>query len=100
MNSYYEGIQDACLKANNVNLEVVKCPHKLNSEISWKVENGQIKYAGTHCLFYDATSDSAAKLKTCDESIDSFVSVIPYRTAPYGPEPYDYLGLSDIFPTR
>ena len=107
MNSYYEGIQDACLKANAGNLEVVKCPPVLNSVTSWKVANGHIIYHGGKCLYHDTTSNSAAKLKPCDpkKGSDSFVSVIPYRSSPrspYGPDPYEYDDpvLSNIFPKR
>ena len=104
MYSYYEGIQHACLRASPTNaedLEVAKCSAVLDSTSSWKVDKGHIKY-GNKCLFHMAALDSAAKLKACDESSDSFISVIPYRSSPYGSVPYAYPfpGLTNIFPTR
>ena len=100
--SYYEGIQDACLKGNGENLEVIECPEVLNSLIAWEVENGHIQFYGGKCLFHKTDSNSAATLKPCDDSPEGFVSVIPYRSSPYGlnPYPYPYEGLSRIFPTR
>ena len=104
MNSYYEDKQDACLNANGQNLEVVQCPQVLNDLVAWKVDDGYIKY-GDKCLFHESTSNSAATVKACDPSrgSDSFVSIIPYRSSPYGSDPYtsqDSQGLSNIFPTR